>query len=69
MNTAKGPGMSEPLRHRLRHVLDRGALQVHPAVRPWLWFGVLWCSGILGVTLLVWPFRILFAWARYCQST
>ena len=39
-------------------------LNTHPKCKQWLWFVTLWCVGLLGVTLLALPFKLLILLQR-----
>jgi hypothetical protein len=34
-------------------------LEHHPTSKQWLWFVALWCGGLMGVTALTYPLKLL----------
>ncbi len=39
-------------------------LTIHPKFKQWLWFIILWCSGLLTVVLLTYPIKLLINIAK-----
>lgn len=40
-------------------------LQVHPKTQEWLWFVGLWIGGLLSVTILTYPIKLLIRYASH----